>query len=301
MQPLRGILLTTSAITLFVVMTSLVKAAGRIPAGEAVFFRSFFSLPVIVAWLAARGQFPAGLRTRNWTGHALRGIAGSLAMGLGFAGLHYLPLPEVTAIRFATPILMVVFAALILGERIRLVRVSAVSVGLAGVLVVMWPRLTLAGGEAALFGALVTLASAVLAALAQVFIKSLTGIERTEAIAFYFAVTASVLSLATLPFGWVWPTGGEWPLMIGAGLIGGIGQILLTASYRHADASVLAPFTYVSMLWSLIIGYFVFAEAPTAPMLAGAGLIVLAGVAIILRERQLGLRRTAMRKVASQP
>lgn len=300
MSPLRGILLTTSAVTVFVAMTSLVKAAPRIPAGEAVFFRSAFSLPVIVIWLMVQGHFPDGLRTRNWKGHALRGIAGSLAMGLGFAGLRYLPLPEVTAIRFATPILMVVFAALILGEKIRLVRLSAVMAGLAGVVIVMWPRLTFAGGEGALFGALVTLASATLAALAQIFIKSLTAVERTEAIVFYFALTASALSLLTIPFGWVWPTPREWVFMVGAGLTGGVGQILLTASYRHADASVLAPFTYVSMLWSLIVGYLVFAEVPTVPMLVGAGLIVAAGVAIILRERQLGLRRTAESKLRLQ-
>lgn len=300
MHPLRGILLTTTAVTLFVVMTSFIKAAPGIPPGEAVFFRSAFSLPVIVIWLAVQGQFPHGLRTRNWKGHALRGVAGSLAMGLGFTGLHYLPLPEVTAIRFATPILIVLFAALILGERIRLIRLSAVAAGLAGVLIVMWPRLTFSGGEGALFGALATLASATLAALAQIFIKSLTSVERTEAIVFYFALTASMLSLLTLPFGWVWPSPEEWAFMIGAGLFGGVGQILLTASYRYADASVLAPFTYVSMIWSLIIGYVVFAEVPTVPMLAGAALIVAGGVAIILRERQLGQRRIAEAKLRSQ-
>ena len=300
MRPLRGIFLMMAAVSLFVVMSGLIKAADRVPAGQAVFFRSACAVPVILGWLLAQGQFPQGLRTRNWQGHAVRGIAGTLAMGLGFAGLRYLPLPEVTAIRFATPIMIVIFAALILGERLRLIRISAVTVGLVGVMIVMWPRLSFEGGEGALFGALVTLGSATLAALAQVFVKGMSGVERTAAIVFYFTMTAAALSLLTLPFGWVWPVGWEWAFLIGAGLIGGVGQILLTSSYRFADAGVVAPFTYVSMLWALVIGFFVFGEVPTLPMLGGAALIIAAGVAIVLRERQLGLRATAERKVGAK-
>ncbi len=299
-SPLRGILLMMAAISLFVIMGSLVKAAVRIPAGEAVFFRSFCALPVICAWLAARGELGVGLHVRDWRGHAMRAVYGSMAMGLGFLGLKLLPLPDVTAIRFATPILTVIFAALILGERIRLIRVTAVITGLVGVIIVIWPRLSLDFADLALLGAIMTFGSAILAALSQVFIKSMANIERTTAIVFWFSVTASFLSLLSAPFGWVMPTGIEWILLIGTGLIGGLGQILLTASYRFADASTLAPFTYVSMIWALGIGYFVFDETPTWPMLAGAALVIVAGIGIVLRERQLGLQRTADRKVRTQ-
>ena len=218
-------------------------------------------------------------------------------MGLGFWGLKILPLPEVTAIRFATPIFIVIFAALILGETIRLVRVSAVLVGLAGVLIVMWPRLSLGVGDIALLGALVTLASAGLAALANIFIKTMAGTEKTTAIVFWFSSTAATLALFSIPFGWVMPVGIEWVWVIGAGLIGGMGQILLTASYRYADASTLAPFTYVSMIWALIIGYFAFGDVPTVPMLFGASLVIASGVVIVLRERKLNHQRTAERKL----
>ena len=101
MSPLRGIILMTSAVSLFVIMGSLIKAAVRIPAGEAVFFRAFCALPVIVLWLALRGELGDGLRVGSWKSHALRAVAGTTAMGLGFVGLKLLPLPEVTAIRFA--------------------------------------------------------------------------------------------------------------------------------------------------------------------------------------------------------
>jgi drug/metabolite transporter (DMT)-like permease len=140
------------------------------------------------------------------------------------------------------------------------------------------------------------LGGAVFAALAQVFVRKLVNTEKTAAIVFYFSLTATALSLITLPFGWVWPTPFEATLLISAGLLGGLGQILLTSSYREADASLVAPFDYASMLFALGIGYFVFAEVPTSTMLGGAALIVIAGILIIWRERKLGLERSRQRK-----
>lgn len=300
MRPGRGILLMIVAVTLFTAMSALIKAADRVPTGQAVFFRASMSLPIILVWLAIRGQVADGLRTRSWTNHAVRGLAGSVAMGLGFAGLKYLPLPEVTALRFVTPIFIVLLAALMLGERIRAIRITAVAAGLFGVVVILWPRLTLSGEGAQLFGAGLVLASAMLAALAQIFVKSMAGREHTAAIVFYFSLTATVLSLTTIPFGWVIPTGRELVFLVGAGVIGGAGQILLTSSYRYADAGVLAPFTYVSMLWAVVIGFFAFGEVPTVPMLTGAAMIIAAGVAIWLRERQLGMRRATEGKVGAK-
>ncbi len=299
-RPVRGILLMIVAVTLFTVMSSLIKAADRIPAGQAVFFRASLGLPVILIWLILRQELAQGLRTRNWRNHAVRALAGTTAMGLGFAGLKFLPLPEVTALRFITPVLLVIFAVLILGERIRLIRITAVAVGLLGVLVILSPRLTLEGGSRELIGAAMILGSATLAALAQVFVKAMAGTEHTAAIVFYFALTATVLSLLTAPFGWVWPESWEWGLLIGAGLIGSVGQVLLTSSYRYAEASTLAPFTYVTMIWAIVIGYVFFDEVPTWTMLAGALLIIGAGVAIVLRERALGKRMVAEGKVGAK-
>jgi drug/metabolite transporter (DMT)-like permease len=143
---------------------------------------------------------------------------------------------------------------------------------------------------------LVVLAGALFASLAQVFVRKLVQVEKTATIVFWFSVTATCLSLMTLPFGWVWPTPFEAALLTGAGLMGGVGQILLTSSYREADASVIAPFDYASMIFALLIGWFVFSEVPTWTMLAGAALVVAAGIAIILRERHLGLKRAQQRK-----
>lgn len=303
MRPLRGIAFKLGSVLVFIVMSAMIKAtADHVPAGQAVFFRSAFAIPVIVAWLALRRELATGLRAVNPIGHVWRGFAGTCAMGLGFAGLGYLPLPEVTAIGYAAPLLTVIFAAMFLGEDVRLFRLSCVALGLIGVLIVLSPRLTVLDGGAGhteAFGAMLVLGGAVFAALAQVFVRKLVQTEKTPAIVFYFSLTATLLSLVTIPFGWVAPAPLELALLIGAGLLGGVGQILLTSSYREADASLVAPFDYASMLFALAIGWFVFAEMPTLTMLMGAAIIITAGILIIWRERKLGKDRAAARKVTT--
>lgn len=296
----RGILLMMLAVTLFTLMAALIKAAPGVPPGEVVLFRSLPTVIILLAWFGALRRVGPALGTTDPWGHARRGIIGTISMGLNFAGLHYLPLPEVTALRFVTPILVVVFAIFLLGEVVRKVRLTAVGVGLLGVLIIVWPRLSVEGSSAEMIGALMMIGSAAAAALAQIYIKRMTGTETSTSIVFYFAITSSSLSLLTIPFGWVMPTPGEWALLIGAGIVGLAGQLCVTASYRNAEAGVLAPFTYVSMLWSIIIGWVWFREIPTVPMLAGSALIIVAGVAIFLRERQLGLKAATEGKVRAK-
>lgn len=300
MHPLRGIGFKLASVLVFIVMSAMIKTtAQHVPAGQAVFFRSFFAIPVILVWLVWTREFPAGLRTANPLGHVWRGFAGTCAMGMGFAGLGYLPLPEVTAIGYAAPLLTVIFAAMFLNEEVRLFRLTAVALGLAGVMIVLSPRLTVVSdgaGHQEAFGAMLVLGGAVFAALAQVFVRKLVAGEKTATIVFYFSVTSTLLSLVTIPFGWVIPTPVEAATLVTAGLLGGVGQILLTSSYRFADASVVAPFDYASMLFALAFGWFIFGELPTLTMLAGAALVVTAGLLIIWRERALGLERARQRK-----
>jgi len=302
MNPLRGIGLKILSVSVFTLMAICIKsAASAVPPGEAVFFRSLFAIPVIVAWLIWQRNLRHGLETDNPMGHLWRGLVGTTAMGLGFTALGLLPLPEVTALGYAAPLLTVIFAAMFLGEQVRIFRLSAVFVGLAGVMIVLSPRLTVTSlGETSqleTIGAMAALLGAVFAALAQVFVRKLVRTEATAAIVFYFSTTAAVLSLATLPFGWVVPPPRDAALLVAAGVLGGIGQILLTESYRYAPTGVIAPFEDVSMVLALVAGYVLFGEVPTATMLGGAALVVAAGLFIIWRERQLGIRREGARRV----
>ena len=297
MQPIHGIAFKVASVCLFMCMASLIKATAEIvPPGQAVFFRSFFALPIILGWLAMRHELRDGWKTNNPLGHLWRGLIGTSAMGLGFMGLGLLPLPEVTAIGYAAPLLVVIFAAMFLDEKVGVFRLSTVALGMAGVLIVLSPRLSVALGVTETLGAIVVFMSAVFAAMAQVFVRKLVATEGTAAIVFWFTVTSSLLSLLTIPWGWVWPGWQAGGLLVCAGLLGGVGQIFLTSSYRYADASLVAPFDYTSMILALGIGYFVFNEVPTPTMLIGAVIVIFAGVLIIWRERALGIQRGKARK-----
>ncbi|MEO0914004.1 MAG: DMT family transporter [Pseudomonadota bacterium] len=297
MSPLRSIGLKILSVAFFMAMASCIKvaAAAGIPPGQSVFFRSLFAIPIIIAWLIMKHDLAHGLETKNPFGHLWRGLIGVSAMACGFTALGLLPLPEVTAIGYAAPLLIVVFAAMFLGEEVRLFRLTAVFIGLIGVVIILQPRLSLTSFEAATkgeaVGAVIALMGAVLMALAQVFVRKLVKSETTATIVFYFSLSSSVFALITIPFGWVWPGWGTGIVLVLAGVLGGLGQILLTSAYRGAPTSVIAPFEYVSMLMALAVGYVLFDEIPTSQTLWGAGLIMLAGLFIIWRERQLGLER----------
>lgn len=290
-----GILLKLGSVVLFTGMAAILKAtAVSVPPGEQMFFRSLFGVPLILAWLAWRGDLATGLRTRNPMSHALRGIIGTISMGCIFGGLGLLPFPEATALGYAMPLMIVIFAAMFLDEPVGIFRLGMVALGLVGVLIVLSPQLSVGVGEASgaqTLGAMLTLTGASFGALAQIFISRMVVTEKPSAVAFWFLVTSTVLSLVTLPFGWVMPDAGTAALLVAAGFMGGAAQIMLTSSYRFADASLVAPFDYASMLLAMAIGWFVFAEPTSARMLTGAAVIIAAGVAIILRERQLGINR----------
>lgn len=301
-QPLTGIGLKLASVGVFLIMISLLKASPGFPPGEMVFFRSLFAIPPIFVFLAMRGQIGLGMRTTRPLGHLMRGLVGACSMGLSFFALTQLALPETVAIGYATPLLIVVLSAVVLKEQVRLYRWSAVMVGLVGVAIIMLPRLSVfSGGADALSGATLGAAAAFLAAFfaanASLMVRQLVETERSATIVFYFSVTSSVLALLTLPFGWVWPTPEQAAVLIGAGIAGGIAQIFLTECYRYADMSVIAPFEYASLVLSIVIGYWIFAEVPTADMLLGSLIVMAAGIFIILREHQLGLERARARRV----
>ena len=296
-RPLFGIGLKILSVIVFVAMQSLLKGGGEgVPAGQLVFFRSFFALIPVAIYLAWLGDLGTALRTDDVPGHILRGVIGVTSMTLGFYALTRLPYPEWITISYAAPLLTVVFAVLFLGEIVRAYRWAAVVMGLFGILVVSVPSFTGAGAANAA-GLTAALCGAMLSAVAMIQIRRLIRRERTATIVVYFSLTSSLLSLATLPFGWVWPTPGQGALLVSAGLCGGVGQLLMTSCYRYADTSTIAPFEYTSLILAIVIGYTIFGEAVSVTTLIGGAIVVSAGIFIIFREHRLGLDRAKARKV----
>ncbi len=308
---LKGIALKVAATLAFAAMSALIKlASARFPVGEVVLFRSIFALALLMAWLARRGEFPAALSTRRPLGHIGRSLAGTCGMYSNFIALAFLPLADATAFTFVTPLLVVPLAAILLREAVKPYRWAAVGAGFVGVTIMLSDRL---GGQshARAIGSAVALAGALASAVAMIQTRRLTKSEATGAIVFYFSsVTASIAGLSLVaaalwPFGllatqrFVTPSLSEAAGLAGIGLLGGAGQILMTHSYRYADASVIAAFDYVAMIWASALGYILFSETPTARVLIGAAVVAGSGVYVVWRVRR-SARPPAMKPLTAR-
>ena len=294
----KGIVLKLISAVLFAVMGALVRFLGaRYPVGEVVFYRSAFAIVPVLAIYAWRGELAAVVRTERPLGQVGRGAISVVGMFGNFGALARLPLVEANAIAFTSPLFSVALAALVLKERVRIYRWSAVIIGFIGVLVVLSPHLN--GDELAFAAAstatVVGLAYAMTGAFANagtvIQTRRLAQSETTSSIVFYFSLFCALAGLVTWPFGWVSPTGTELAVLAGIGFLGGTSHILLTESYRYASASVVAPFDYTSMIWALLLGYVMFGETPTVMIFIGSLIICAAGLFVIWRERQLAAAR----------
>jgi drug/metabolite transporter (DMT)-like permease len=296
----KGIVLKILSTLVFAAMVTLIKlASDEVPPGEVLFARAFFGIIPVLIWLAWRRELPAALATRQPWGHVQRAVVGTISMFCWFASIAYLPLPDATAINYSGPLFGVVFAALLLKEKVRVYRWTAVAVGFVGVLIVLSEQMSGFGaadpGRAT--GAVLSLTSAVFAALAMVTVRNLTMTETTGSIVFYFSSSAAAMALFTIPFGWVVPSPYAATVLVLAGLCGGVGQVLMTSAYRHAEASVIAPFDYANMLWIVTIAYLVFGDVPTALVLVGSAIVIASGVFVMWRERRLGRKAAGTRSV----
>jgi drug/metabolite transporter (DMT)-like permease len=297
MNLFKGIALKLISALLFAAMSALVRDLGKVaPVGQMVFFRSAFAILPVVVIYAFRGELGTAVRTSRPLGQLGRGLLSVGGMFSNFAALVRLPLADATAISFASPLITVALAAIVLKERVRIYRWSAVLVGFAGVIVMLIPHFEVGhyaaiGAATAAIGSLLALASAMCNAGTVIQTRRLTQSETTSSIVFYFSAVCAIAGALTLPFDWYTPSAGELTGLISLGVLGGLAHILLTESYRHAAASVVAPFDYTSMLWALVLGYWLFGELPETLVYVGASIVASAGLFVIWRERQLGLAR----------
>ncbi len=311
---LKGVAFRIAATLGFTLMSAGVRlSSGRFPVGELVFFRSAVAMAVLIVWLAARGEFPDALHTKRPLGHLLRGFSGSVGMFANFAALSLLSLADATAYFYVAPIFVVFLSALVLDESIKLYRWVGVAAGFGGVILMLAEHLgvgaVLAGAPSApasgqSLGAAIALAGAAFAALSMIQTSRLTHSEHTGAIVFYFsglttgvgalAVAAGLLWPADWPAAaffarqhWVAPAGPEWAVLVVVGLAGGLAQIAVTQSYRYADASVLASFDYLAMVWAMIASAMIFGESVSIQVAVGAGIVSGAGLFVIFWTQRL--------------
>ena len=302
----KAISLKVVSALIFAVMAVQVRYLGATyPVGQVVFFRSAFAIVPVIVIYAWRRELEAAVRMGRPFGHVGRGLTAIGAMFCNFSALARLPVVDATAISFAAPLITVAMAALLLRERVRIYRWSAVIVGFVGVLVMLVPHLDPAGAALASagegIGAFFGLSGAFFNAGSVIQTRHLTKSESTSSIVFYFSIICALGGLVTWPLGWNMPSARELAALISIGFCGGLGHIVLTESYRYAPASLVAPFDYTSMLWALVLGYLAFGELPTALGFLGGAIIVAAGLFVIWRERQLGLDRAPPVPLAPPP
>ena len=204
-----------------------------------------------------------------------------------FGGLKWLPLAEGSAITFLAPIVVVLLAGPVLGERPTRARWTAAIAGFLGVLLLVRP------GSAVFHpAALLLLGAAVTNGLYQLYTRKLAA-EDPRTLLFYSALVGTVA--LTLPLPWIADLSALAPrdlgLLVLLGLLAGLGHWSMINAYQHAPASLLTPFTYLQMLWATMYGYIVFGQLPDGVSFVGMAVIVASGIALALHERRLHGRR----------
>ncbi len=295
MQPVLGITCKIVSTLAFVLMSACLKLSSQVPPGEQMFFRSLFAMVPLLLWMRWQGSIFAAIRTKSVFGHFLRSATGAASMFCTFSALHYLPLTDAIALGYATPVMAVLLAALILKEVVRGYHWTAVLIGLVGVLIMLWPHMSFQQAhnqpEGALTGVVLALLGAFLSATAAIQIRRLTKTERVGTIVFYFSLISALIGLSTIMLGWHMPTLREFWILVLAGILGGIGQILLTESYSLADMSIIVPFEYSSMIWTVALSWTLFGELPSITIISGGIVVALSGIFILWCERKLSFTR----------
>lgn len=251
---------------------------------EALFWRQVITVPLLLVWLALRGEVRR-LRTQRLPAHFTRALMGTVGMGFTFGAPVLLPLAEAVTLGFTTPIFAVIFSALLLKEQVGPYRWAAVVLGFCGVLVIARPD-----GHLPLFGSLVGLGAGLMVALISIQVRDLTRTDEPLSIVFWFAALSTPALALFLPLYASAHTAEQWLLLGGLGLLGCAGQLLLTASLRFGQVASVIVMDYSALAWATLYGWTIWGETPARSTWLGAPLILAAGLIIVWREHRLGKR-----------
>jgi len=252
--------------------------AQSYPIPMLVFFRSAVAL--LPSYLLVMGAGGVGvLRTNRLGAQFGRAAIWGGSNVASFFAYHLLPLADAVALTFAAPLFLTALSWPILKERVGRERWVAVSVGFVGVLFMARPS-----GAGSLAGMVYALLCAICNAVGTLTVRGLTRTESTASIVFYTALFMTLGSLPVLPFYWVTPNLFDLMLFCSIGLIGGVSQYWTTQALYHAPAAAVSPFNYMALLWGSILGFIVWDEVPTVPIVIGAAIVTLTGLYLLRHE-----------------
>ena len=253
------------------------------PLSEVLLFRYLFAS--LFFWLILfHTTGLSGLLTRRPLDHAIRSISGVVSLGLLYFAITRIPIADATALAYAAPIFITLMSIFLLGENIGLRRWLAVVTGFIGVLLIARPE-----AEGFDIGVVAAATSAFTGALVAIWLRKLSSSENPVTIGIYYNNLGSLVCLVwVLMSGWLMPRGEDLLLFLGFGLGCGLQQWLLTVSFRYAEASLLAPFEYLAMVFAAIVGFVFWGEIPVLTTWLGAAVIAASGI-FIFRRRQKSL------------
>ncbi len=249
---------------------------------ETMCYRSVFAFPVVLAWIAA-GPGLASVATTRPGAQLSRAGVGLASMALSFAAIGLLPVAELTAIMFVTPLFSTMLSALLLREHVGVHRWAAIVAGFIGILVMTRPG---AGDHVVPLGVLLALGSAGLAGGVAVAIRQLGAIDPPTTTVFWFTGTGATLGAIGLLFFFQPHDPVTWLFIIGIGVAGAALQLLLTTSLHLAPVSATASLDYLQFFWVTMLSWLLWAKFPSMHMLAGAALIGAASFYTVYRARR---------------
>ena len=286
-KPALGIGLAVFGVLQFVLMDACVKALGQsYPVHQIMFFRFLFAFLPLFALLYFQHGW-GHLATRRPGLHLARGALGFAAMFCVFYGFSHLRFADAVAILNSAPLLAMLMAVPLLGERIGIRRALAIGFGLAGALIIARP------GSGVFVGAGgVMLLAALLMGCTTNLVRYMAHTEHAVSITFYFTLFGVVIAgLACLGLGWQPVEAGSWPLMVAVGLLGGSAQYHMSQAYRYAEVGLVSPVKYLALVASGVLGFVIWHEVPDTIALFGMALILASGAYALHREAMLARRK----------
>jgi drug/metabolite transporter (DMT)-like permease len=282
-EHMRGIVAMLVAIAFFAVMDAQLKLlAGHYGPMQVAFLRGVSSLPFVLLPILLRGRL-ARLRPVNVRLHLMRGVLSVVMLGSFIFAVRESSLATTYSIFMCAPLVVAALSAPMLGERVAGAQWGAIGVGLAGVLLMIAPR---GGGEWVSLGALAAVVAVATYSLSVVTLRLLSRTDTTESMVFWFSVLLSVgAGLLAIP-AWVPLEFDHWPLFVGVGVTGALGQHFITEAFRHAPAAVVAPFEYTALLWGVALDLVIWRVLPGAVTLGGGAIVIGAGLYLLARERR---------------
>jgi len=262
----------------FSLMDIIVKWSVDYPVGQVLFFRGFFGI-IFYFFIIPRERLHDFYKTKRPGLHSLRCIAGLIAIIAIFIALRKLPLATVVSISFAAPIFTTIFSIFLLSEKVGIYRWLAVLVGFIGILIITEPGISNLNIYY-IFPIIFCLGLSYVA----ITLRQLSTTEPVWLISLFFSIAITFLSFLTLPFGWVMPSFNHFLILSLVGIFGGVSNLWLSQSYKYSEVSLVTPLKYLTLVFAIIFGYFIWDEIPTIKTLIGALLVIVSTLIIFRRE-----------------